>query len=96
MVELGDAVVAEQVGVGEHDDPAGAVVGDRGERRVGDRGGRLGAGDHPGAVARAERAGAVEAGCGDPGEEVGAPRRAVGASAAVGEDPGGASPWWCS
>ena len=71
MVEIADAVVAEEVGVGEHRDPAGAVLGDRGQRGAGGVGGLVGAGDHPAAVGERDRPGAVEAGLADAGQEVG-------------------------
>ena len=70
VVELADAVVAEEVGVGEHDDAPRAVLHHGGERGAGRRGGREGAGDHLAAVAQGERPGAVEAGALDPGEQV--------------------------
>ena len=79
VVELADAVVAEEVGVGEDDDAAGAVLcdGRDGRARTG-RGGE-GAGEDVAAVVEGERAGAVEAGLVHAGEEVDAsgprPRR---------------------
>ena len=47
VVEVADAVVAEEVGVGEHRDPAGAVLGDRRQRGARGVGGVVGAGDRP-------------------------------------------------
>ena len=95
VVELADAVVAEQVGVGGDGDPAGAVLGDRRQRRARDRGGPVRAGDHPRAVVGVQGAGAVEAGSRDPGERVGAGAlRSSPSSAASTQE--GASPWWCS
>ena len=84
MVERLDAVVAEEVGVGEDDDPAGTVARHRRERRIGRRGARVGTGEDPPAVAENERPGPVEAGLADAGERVGA--AAVGGDQ-VGEDP---------
>ena len=84
MVERVDAVVAEQVGVGEDGDPAGAVRRDRRERRI--RRGRAleRPGEHPAAVVQRQRPGPVEAGLGDPGERI---RAAAGGADQVGEDP---------
>ena len=45
-----DAVVAEQVGVGEHHHAARAVLGGDHQRRPGHRGRRVGAREHPRAV----------------------------------------------
>ena len=71
MVELADAVVAEEVGVREHGDAALTMGGGHRERGTWRRRGRRGAGDDAGAVSRAERPGAVERRRGDAGEEVG-------------------------
>ena len=74
MGELGDAVVAEEVGVGEHGDAAGTVGRDRGERGVRRRRRGVGAGDDRGAVGGGDGPGAVEAGFGHAGEKVDARR----------------------
>ena len=86
VVELVDAVVAEEVGVGGDDDPSGAVLGDRRQRRAWDRGALVRPGDHPGAVRGVQGAGAVEAGAADAGERVGAGATVVAVEG--GEDPG--------
>ena len=93
MVEVADAVVAEEVGVGEHGDAAGAVLGDGGERGAGRVGGGGGAGEDAGAVGGGEGAGAVEAGGVDAGEEVGGRGRRGAARSARTQE--GASRW-CS
>ena len=88
VVELADAVVAEQVGVGEDGDVPVAVPGDRGEGCAGRAGGVRGAGEHAGAVGERERAGAVEAGAVHAGEEVDV-GVAVLAAVELGEHPRG-------
>ena len=85
VVELVDAVVAEEVGVGEHHDPAGAVPGHRRQRRRRRSSARRGPRDHPRAVGERQGAGAVEAGIGDAGERIGA--GGVRRLDEVGEDP---------
>ena len=72
VVERVDAVVAEQVGVGEDDDAAGAVGRHRGERCIRRRSARIGTGEDPPAVGERQRAGPVEAGLADTGKGVGA------------------------
>ena len=87
MVEVADAVVAEQVGVGEHDHAAQPVLGHRRQRAP--RRCRLGRGprDHAGAVADGERPGPVEAGLGDPRQRVGPAAALPVGPDEVGQDP---------
>jgi hypothetical protein len=92
MGELADAIVTEQVGIGEHGDPAGAVSGDGGERRIRLGGRVVGAGEHGGAVDRRENAGPVEAGAADAGEQIGRGPAVGGRGRGTvegGENPGG-------
>ncbi len=72
VVEIADAVVAEEVGVRGDHDPARAVLADREQGSAGGRRGRRRARQHARCSAGRERAGAVEADVRDAGQEVGA------------------------
>ena len=87
VVELADAVVAEQVRVGQHDDPPLAVLHHRRERGAGRRSRVVGASDRAGAVVQRQRPGAIEACAVHPRQQVdaGVP---VGGVAELGEHPG--------
>ena len=58
-IDTNDAIVTEQVGVGEQDDTAGAGLGGDDQGRRGSGGGGVGASQDGGTVAGADRGGAV-------------------------------------
>jgi hypothetical protein len=70
VVVVSDAVVAEEVGVGGHDDPSRAKLGGREQRRVGRRRGGGSARQRSCAVVQLKPAGAVEARAVDAREQV--------------------------